>query len=275
MPNSLNRRISRAALDGWLKVPDVDAPLKKTTTDVTLGLVWVRLRDGILVATDPNDPSFLVTADGVLVTENPISGGSCKVNKDNKDNKKELKKPRSLGIVRQDSYGVEGIEMMVRAKDVPIEVQKLDLRIQSKEQDVAPSELKCFHCDGTGERWRAVKFAYGEKAGNEAKMNYEARQAKKRGRPVLKRNDGGPSFFEHGKQDVTVNVSPEEKQQSNPGYVFAPTSLERYFSHSSTGSTGSDDDANAPASMEKCWVCRGTGLVRRLLLLLLLLLERL
>ena len=81
--------------------------------DIRLCLVWVRMRDGIVVSTDPNDPSFLRGTDGKLLTENPISGEFMQSSL-KKSKKKDLNTLGSLDIIRQDTYEENDIEMMVR-----------------------------------------------------------------------------------------------------------------------------------------------------------------
>ena len=81
--------------------------------DIRLCLVWVRMRDGIVVSTDPNDPSFLRGTDGKLLAENPISGEFMQSSL-KKSKKKNLNTLGSLDIIRQDTYEENDIEMMVR-----------------------------------------------------------------------------------------------------------------------------------------------------------------
>jgi hypothetical protein len=147
--------------------------------NISIGLVWVRMRDGILATTDPNDPSFLIGNNGQTVKEIPISGSfdvSHFMEKNLLNNTQTEPIGSTLQIVKQQSYDEHAIEMMVRPKDFVKELQTHELNEIQRKYNVETKDIPCFHCEGTGHRWVAIKNVYGDAAGKEAKSSYDSRQ---------------------------------------------------------------------------------------------------
>ena len=246
------------------------------------------MRDGIVATTDPNDPSFLKDSRGKVLEEKPISGegGTSKfmhASLKMRSRSQAMDHPSDgLDIVRQASIDEVAIEMMVRPKDLAKELQNHELHEIEREYEVDTADIPCFHCEGTGLRHVAVKNVYGKKAGAEAKSNWESRQHQMRGNQVLiSRNQVAPlamlasvpgvlsaspvrddaSFF----QDVQVPVAKAEEITGTRSAINGNVPVGSKTSNDTlnrnmlrVASTSTEEDKTHP-SLDRCWVCRGTG----------------
>ena len=129
--------------------------------DVGIGILWVRFRDGIIVPTDPGDPSFSFRSDGRVhdVEDLPASGPTA-------EGSGTATPKGTLLSLRQETYDEGDIEMMTNKSNLAKELQSHELRRSSQAANVPLEELDCFMCEGTGKRWMAVKTC-GESAGQE------------------------------------------------------------------------------------------------------------
>ena len=205
----------------------------------------------------------------------------------------------------------------------------------SKEYNVTKKDIPCFHCEGTGKKWVAIKNVYGKQAGEKAKSKMEGRNHYNKNNnnndnnndnndnndkpngnetelktlvPIVRApNRDDASFFENEVQEVSVAEELETRaaayETRAAAYVVVPinnglrqssktsnTSNETlnaniarahsmtYSNHSIQNSEGkksqneNQDEQNDPEkekdedslfvphpSLDRCWVCRGTG----------------
>ena len=159
--------------------------------EIGIGLVWVRLRDGIVVATDQDDPSFLRTGDGVQIEVHPqtfidddqfqskkqqskIQQSKIQQSKKQQDEgeKDSSSGEASLKVLRQPTIDDDGVKMMVPQSEADLEIEVRKLRRTSRRSSQGSDETEtpcCSLCEGTGMRWVAIRNTYGYHAGRKAR----------------------------------------------------------------------------------------------------------
>jgi hypothetical protein len=135
--------------------------------------------------------------------------------------------------------------------------------------------LICFHCDGTGERWVAVKVTYGDDAGerervrmlsrdNDAYQRSLSRAITSTSRSWVERSDtletdGTALSYDSDAGDNELDARQVEVLMTEAKNDSMNSDKLRLVSRSDSEKYECDSSLVVPATLDKCWVCRGTG----------------
>ena len=290
---SLPCRAHRRCVNTWYRLPQ---------SNVRLTCLWIRFKSGVLESTDPGDPSFWTGGgDDLALAQKRRSGSSKRRKEEKNDQAKEQEEKggeRTLDVMRQETFDEEDVLQMVRPDQAHIELQEFVVQQDIREADEegvgldADHNLICFHCDGTGERWVAVKNAYGEEAGERERVRMTSRDNAEYQRSLSRtitgmsstsrsweggsgeenigeRLGGGRSHtFEsdctalsydsdEGEKEldahhITIHTMPTTTDSSNQASLVLRSNSEKEYENDQSSLV-------VPATLDKCWVCRGTG----------------
>ena len=154
----------------------------------------------------------------------------------------------TIKTLKQKSINSKDIENMVKPENVDIELKEL---------------FPCLQCDGTGKRWKAVANEYGILAGDECKSEtdyYDEIRKKKKNNDTTtasattnndnqstrKKFYSSSTFFQNGPVDIMESDDED-------------TSSEEEDNDSELDYEEDDFVYIPPVSINKCWVCHGTG----------------
>lgn len=253
--------------------------------DIKLTILWVRFQDNVVIATDPEDPSFWSGGGENLkklkFQASRNSGGQNR-KAENRNRDKKAVDDSVLEIMRQETYDEETILSMTNPNDAPTELQNFVLQQDTRDADEneldANNNLICFHCEGTGERWIAVKNTYGEEAGQLEKRRMLSRDNESYQRALsrgvtswsrsIERSHSSDSDNTALSYDSDFNDFDQKEMKSNGKEVAVVNQtstkdiavmMRRSESELHDKSALIVPMLSVPRTLDKCWVCQGTG----------------